>query len=91
METELDTESESDSDDDTINIYEEVLNEDNQNTRQYHSRLSTTSSVYSSGGWNWERSDPAISYYRKVEEQAIHFQFLLNIFHFSICCLDLVP
>ena len=77
METEFDTESDSDDDsDDTTNIYEEVLNKDNQNTRQYHSRLSTTSSVYSSRGWNWERRDPSISYYQKVEEHVIYFHFL---------------
>ena len=67
METELDTESESDDDDDTINIYEEVLNDDNHITRQYQSRLSTTSSVYSSRGWNGEIRDPAINHYHKVE------------------------
>ena len=88
METEFDTESDSDDDsDDTTNIYEEVLNKDNQNTRQYHSRLSTTSSVYSSGGWNWERREP-VSYYHKVEEQIIHFHFFYISFHFSICSFN---
>ena len=91
METELDTESDSDDDsDDTTNIYDEVLNEDNQNTRQYHSRLSTTSSVYSSRGWNRERREPAIRYYHEVEEQIINFHFL-NILYFSICCFNLFP
>ena len=74
METELDTESESDDDDDTINIYEEVLNDDNHITRQYQSRLSTTSSIYSARGWNLERRDPDISYYHQVVGQIIPFQ-----------------
>ena len=92
METELDTASDSDDGDDhTTNIYEEVLNEDNHNTRQFHSRLSTTSSLYSSGGWNWERRDPAISYYHKVEEQIIHFQFLFIILSFQHLLFQSVP
>ena len=72
METELDTESESD-DDDTINIYEEVLNDDSYNNRQYKSRLSPTSSLDYSGRWNWERRDPFISYYHQVEEPITQF------------------
>ena len=83
METELDTESDSDSDDDdTINIYEEVLNDDTYNTRQHKSRLSTTSSVYSAGGWN--------CYYHKVMEALKQLQFFV-IFHFSIFCFNPHP
>ena len=58
---------------------------------QFHSRLSTTSSLYSSGGWNWERRDPAISYYHKVEEQIIHFQFLFIILSFQHLLFQSVP
>ena len=79
METEVDTESDSDDDDDdTINIYEEVLNDDTYNTRQHKSRLSTTSSVYSAGGWNWERRNPSISYCHKVREALKQLQLLSN-------------
>ena len=56
METELDTETDSDDDDDTVNIYEEVLNQENCRHRQPHSRLSTTSSLYSSGVGNYNRN-----------------------------------
>ena len=46
MENELDTDTDDDDDkDDTANIYEEVLNGENQD-RQLHGRLSTTSSLY---------------------------------------------
>ena len=43
METELDTDDDDD-DDDTANIYEEVLNDENYQNKQFHGRLSTTSS-----------------------------------------------
>ena len=72
METELDTESDSDDDDDTINIYEEVLNDYNHVNRQYKSRFSTTSSLYSSGGWNSEKRDPSINYCHQVGGQIIN-------------------
>ena len=63
METELDTESESESDDDTVNIYEEVLNKESYQHRQHPRRLSSTSSLYSARGYNWGRRDPDITYY----------------------------
>ena len=76
METELDTESESESDDDTVNIYEEVLNKESYQHRQHPRRLSSTSSLYSARGFNWGRRDPDISYYTQVVTHIIFYYSL---------------
>ena len=65
METELDTESETESDE-TVNIYEEVLNRGNCQHGQHVRRLSTTSS-----NCDWGRRDPTTSYYQQVGTQII--------------------
>ena len=53
MESEVDTDTDTDTvngDDDTLNIYEEILNNENSQHRHLQSRLSTTSSLYSFRG-----------------------------------------
>jgi hypothetical protein len=70
METEWETELESENDDDTVNIYEEVLNEENMKRRQHVRRLSSTSSLYSARGYSWGRRG-SDSYYTQVGTQVL--------------------
>ena len=85
METELETESESYSDDDdTVIIYEEILNNENYQHRQNVRRLSTTSSLYSSRGCNLVRIGPAMSYYHQVGTSSIGSFFGIHVSSFSI-------
>ena len=71
----METESESDEDDDTVNIFEDVLNEVNYQHRQHVRRLSSTSSLYSARGYNWGRIDTG-SYYHKVVINIIFHHYL---------------
>ena len=78
METELDTESESESDEDTINIYEEYLNKENNQRRHLPSLLSTTSSQHSPGGWRSHTRYPASRYNQKVNKLVKTFNILFS-------------
>ena len=89
METEMDTDTDTDSDDDndTVNIYEEVLNHENYKNRQHHGRLSTASSLYSSGGWHGSRIIPGVRIYQQQVKKIMKINVTVSFYflEFSFC------